>query len=57
MHFSGEGTKPYQQEIFFNWESHTVSAGLSYRFGGGKDRAKSRKRRDNNEKSGGGGFL
>ncbi|MDD7885219.1 outer membrane beta-barrel family protein [Flavivirga sp. 57AJ16] len=57
MHFSGEGSKPYQQEIFFNWESHTVSAGLSYRFGGGKHRAKSRKRRDKNEKSGSGGFL
>ena len=57
MHFSGVGTKPYQQEIFFNWESHTVSAGLSYRFGGGKYKAKSRKRRDKNEKSGGGGFL
>lgn len=57
MHFSGTGSKPYQQDIFFNWESHTVSAGLSYRFGGGKYRAKSRKRRDKNEKSGGGGFL
>ncbi len=57
MHFSGSGTKPYQQDVFFNWESHTVSAGLSYRFGGGKYRAKSRKRRDNDEKSGGGGFL
>ncbi len=57
MHFSGKGTNPYQQDIFFNWESHTVSAGLSYRFGGGKYRAKSRKRRDNDEKSGGGGFL
>ncbi|TGV04378.1 outer membrane beta-barrel family protein [Flavivirga rizhaonensis] len=57
MHFSGEGVKPYKQDIFFNWESHTVSTGLSYRFGGGKYRAKSRKRRDNNEKSGGGGFM
>ncbi|WP_303317342.1 outer membrane beta-barrel family protein [Flavivirga abyssicola] len=57
MHFSGEGVKPYQQDVFFNWESHTVSTGLSYRFGGGKYRAKSRKRRDNNEKSGGGGFM
>ncbi|NMH86396.1 outer membrane beta-barrel family protein [Flavivirga algicola] len=56
MHFSGSGTKPYQQDVFFNWESHTVSAGLSYRFGGGKYRAKSRKQRDNDEKSGG-GFL
>ncbi|AUP78219.1 outer membrane beta-barrel family protein [Flavivirga eckloniae] len=57
MHFSGEGSKPYNQDIFFNWESHTVSTGLTYRFGGGKFRAKSRKNRDKDEKSGSGGFL
>ena len=56
MHFSGETDRPYTQEVFFNWESHTVSAGLSYRFGGGKFRAKSRKRRASDEKSGGGVF-
>ncbi|MCL6294598.1 outer membrane beta-barrel family protein [Jejuia spongiicola] len=57
MNFAFEGTKPFVQVGQFNWESHTVQASLSYRFGGGKYRAKSRKRRDNNEKSGGGGFL
>ncbi len=57
MHFSGDGTSPFKQEIFFNWESHTVSASLSYRFGGGKYKAKSRKRRDNDEKQGSGGVF
>jgi len=56
MHFSGDGTSPFKQEIFFNWESHTISGSLSYRFGGGKYKAKSRKRRDNDEKYGGGLF-
>jgi len=57
MHFSGDGTRPYTQEIFFNWESHTISGSLSYSFGGGKYRAKSRKRRDNDEKQGSGGVF
>jgi len=57
MHFSGNGSKPYKQDIFFNWESHTVAASVSYRFGGGKYRAKSRKRRDNDEKQGSGGVF
>jgi outer membrane receptor protein involved in Fe transport len=54
--FAFEGEKPIQQKGTFNWESQTIYAGLTYRFGGGKYRAKSRKRRDNDEKSGG-GFL
>ena len=57
MKFAGKGTKPYEQQIEFNWESHTIAASLSYRFGGGKYRAKSRKRRDNDEKSGSGGVF
>ena len=56
MKFSGVGTRPYEQQIQFEWESRTIGASLSYRFGGGKYRAKSRKRRDNDEKSGGGLF-
>ncbi|MBV7267976.1 outer membrane beta-barrel family protein [Winogradskyella luteola] len=48
--------RPFRQEVNFMPEFNTVYAGLSYRFGGGKYRAKSRKRRDNDEKSGG-GFL
>jgi len=54
MKFRFEGERPFQQEGEFNWESRTVFAGLAYRFGGGKYRAKSRKRRDNDEKQGGG---
>ena len=56
MKFGGNASRPYKQEIEFNWESNTIAASLSYRFGGGKYRAKSRKRRDNDEKSGGGLF-
>ncbi|WP_282043087.1 TonB-dependent receptor domain-containing protein [Winogradskyella flava] len=48
--------RPFRQEVEFMPEFKTIFAGLSYRFGGGKYRAKSRKRRDNDEKSGG-GFL
>ena len=46
--------RPFNQTVFFEPEFKTIFAGLSYRFGGGKYRAKSRKRRDKNEKEGGG---
>ena len=45
------------KNLEFNWESNTWNLGLNYRFGGGKYRAKSRKRRDNDEKEGGGIFI
>ena len=48
--------RPFRQEAEFIPEFKTIFASLAYRFGGGKYRAKSRKRRDNDEKSGG-GFL
>ncbi|KAA3621199.1 MAG: hypothetical protein DWP94_10915, partial [Flavobacterium sp.] len=54
MRFAFDGQRPYAQVGEFNWESNTVYVGLSYRFCGGKYRAKSRKRRDNDVKSGGG---
>ncbi|MBT8268685.1 MAG: TonB-dependent receptor family protein [Bacteroidia bacterium] len=54
MQFRFEGDRPFRQDGEFNWESRTVFAGLSYRFGSGKYRAKSRKRRDKNELEGGG---
>ena len=57
MKFAFEGESPYRQTGEFNWESNTVNVSLAYRFGGGKYRAKSRKRRDDNEKSGGGGVF
>lgn len=51
-----KGATPYEQIGEFNWESNTIYVGLSYRFGGGEYKAKSRKRRDDNLKSGGGIF-
>lgn len=57
MQFKFEGDRPFPQYGDFNWESRTIFAGLSYRFGGGKYRAKSRKRRDNDVKSDGGSFI
>ncbi len=57
MKFAFEGESPYRQTGEFNWESNTINVNLSYRFGGGKYSAKSRKRRDNDEKSGGGGVF
>ncbi|TVZ59072.1 outer membrane receptor protein involved in Fe transport [Flavobacteriaceae bacterium MAR_2010_105] len=57
MKFQGTGTAPYRQDVEFNWESNTWNIGLSYRFGGGKYRAKSRKDRDDGVKSDGGGFI
>jgi len=56
MKFSADASRPFKQDVQFNWESNTWNIGLNYRFGGGKYRAKSRKRRDNDEKSGGGIF-
>jgi len=57
MEFGFEGELPYVQTGAFNWESNTVNVSLAYRFGGGKYRAKSRKRRDQDEKSGSGGIF
>jgi len=57
MKFQFDGQRPFRQVGEFNWESNTIFAGLSYRFGGGKYRAKSRKRRDNDEKQGSGGIF
>ncbi len=57
MQFAGNGSLPFEQEILFQWESQTISAGLSYSFGSGKYRAKSRKRRDSDEKQGSGGVF
>ncbi|MEM1002084.1 MAG: outer membrane beta-barrel protein, partial [Bacteroidota bacterium] len=50
------GERPFLQTAMFEPEFSTIYGSLSYRFGGGKYQAKSRKRRDNDEKSGG-GFL
>jgi len=51
-----KGDRPFYQEGIFQWESQTIQASLSYRFGSGKYRAKSRKQRDQDIKEGGGLF-
>jgi iron complex outermembrane receptor protein len=57
MRFSVTGDQPFDQIGEFNWESQTVFAGVSYRFGSGKNKAAKRKRRDSNTKKSGGGIL
>ncbi|MGB5699591.1 TonB-dependent receptor domain-containing protein [Muriicola sp.] len=57
MRFAFEGDKPFLQTGMFNWESQNVYAGISYRFGSGKNRASRRKNRDDNTKQGSGGIL
>ncbi|MGX1930875.1 TonB-dependent receptor domain-containing protein [Flagellimonas sp. 2504JD4-2] len=57
MRFGFDGQRPYLQKGGFNWESNNVYVGMNYRFGGGKYRAKQRKRRDNNTKQSSGGIL
>ena len=56
MYAQFDGQRPFLQKGQFNWESQQISGRLSYRFGGGKYRAKSRKQRDNDVKQGGGIF-
>ncbi|NOR27675.1 MAG: TonB-dependent receptor, partial [Lutibacter sp.] len=57
MKFKFESENPYPFDGQFNWESRTAYLGFMYRFGGGKNKAKRRKARDNNETQGGGGFM
>ena len=57
MKFAFKSENPYPSTGQFNWESRTAYLGFMYRFGSGKNKALSRKNRDNNEKQGGGGFL
>ena len=47
---------PYEQTGIFKGDSQNVTISFSYRFGGGKNRALSRKNRDENEVQGGGLF-
>jgi len=56
MYAQFNGQRPFLQRGQFEWESQQISGRLSYRFGGGKYRAKSRKQRDNDVKQGGGIF-
>ncbi|REE82915.1 outer membrane receptor protein involved in Fe transport [Lutibacter oceani] len=57
MKFKFESENPYPYTGQFNWESRTAYLGFMYRFGGGKNKAKGRKSRDNNETQSGGGFI
>ena len=57
MKFGLEGERPYRQNGTFNWESRTIYAGITYRFGDGKNRKVNRKNRDDNTKESSGGFL
>lgn len=57
MKFAFESVNPYPSNGQFNWESRTAYLGFMYKFGKGKNKAKSRKSRDNNETQGGGGFM
>lgn len=57
MKFAFDSTQPYTQSGQFNWESRTAYLGFNYRFGGGKNKARQRKQRDNNETQGGGGMM
>ncbi|WP_196885153.1 outer membrane beta-barrel family protein [Aureivirga sp. CE67] len=59
MRFAFEPGKlsPYPQTGEFRWPSHTAYIGFSYRFGGGKNKARQRKYRDNNETRGSGGMF
>lgn len=57
MRFKFDSTNPFVQNGTFFWESRTAFLGFNYRFGGGKNRAKSRRQRDDREKQGGGGLF
>ena len=56
MRFKFNSSVPFTQNGQFQGESRTAYIGFNYRFGGGKNRAKNRRNRDNNEKQGGGFF-
>lgn len=57
MFFKFDSENPFTQNGKFLWESRTAFLGFNYRFGGGKNRAKSRRQRDNREKQSNGGFF
>ena len=57
MRFGVNGDRPFTQNGIFNWESQNLYIGFSYRFGGGKYRAKQRRNRDDNTKKSSGGIF
>lgn len=57
MRFAFDGNIPYRQYGAFYWENQTFYVGINYMFGGGKNRALSRKQRDANETQSSGGMF
>ncbi len=57
MRFAFDGNIPHRQYGAFYWENQTFYVGVNYRFGGGKNRALSRKQRDANETQSSGGMF
>lgn len=57
MRFAFDGNIPYRQYGAFYWENQTFYIGINYMFGGGKNRALSRKQRDANETQSSGGMF
>ena len=56
MKFQFNSSNPFIQDGRFQWESRTSYIGFNYRFGGGKNKAKRRRNRDNNETQSSGFF-
>jgi len=54
MHFGFDSTRPYPQNGNFYWESQSIYAGFTYRFGGGKNKSRNRKNRKGRDKQGSG---
>ncbi|WP_300977490.1 TonB-dependent receptor family protein [Flavobacterium sp.] len=57
MRYAFDAEYPYPQSGEFTWESQTVYLGVTYGFGGGKNKSLQRKQRDDNTNKGGGGMF
>ncbi|CAM2812544.1 Outer membrane receptor for ferrienterochelin and colicins [Flavobacterium succinicans] len=57
MRYAFDAEYPYPQTGAFTWESRTVYLGVTYSFGGGKNKSLQRKQRDDNTNKGGGGMF
>ncbi|MCZ8229262.1 TonB-dependent receptor family protein [Flavobacterium sp.] len=57
MRYAFDAEYPYPQSGEFTWESRTVYLGVTYGFGGGKNKSLQRKQRDDNTNKGGGGMF
>jgi outer membrane receptor protein involved in Fe transport len=57
MRYAFDAQDPYPSTGRFQWESQTVYFGMNYMFGGGKNKALSRKQREDNTKKSGGGMF